>query len=308
MTSASLATPEPELQRLPLQECAYALSVALAAFAAWAWLSSAGVWAALGGLRGALAPQAAGFILLAALSFIVQIAANVAAAAARQAQACKLPKEFERARTLMLLGGAYNAVSLHHAFSLVGFLSGDMALLIWPLAGALAFYEPAQYWIDEALAHERADRKAKRDAAEQAAMDAHHERNRRLDDEARQRREASQNAGGTSVVTNLDAHRPRRRRASQTALAIAAAAAAPMAANAAEIGQGVQAPAHVQAEQRPVEARIPSRDEIEGARYQLNMRGVRPSFRTVAAHLCVRKCDIEAVWPKGVPLAYADAA
>jgi hypothetical protein len=307
MTTA-VATPEPELQRLPLQECAYALSIALAAFAAWAWLSSAGVWAALSGLRGALAPQAAGFILLAALSFIVQIAANVAAAAARQAQATNLPKECERARVLMILGGAYNAVSRHHAFSLVGFLSGDMALLIWPLAGALAFYEPAQYWIDEALAHERADRKAKRDAAEQAAADARSERLRRLDDDARQRREASQNAGGTEVVTRLDEHRPRKRRGAQTAAAAVLAASGPMAANAGEIPQGVQAPALVQSEQRPVEARVPSRDEVEDARYQLNLRGVRPSFRTVAAHLCVRKCDIEAVWPKGVPLAFADAA
>lgn len=303
MTSASLATPEPELQRLPLQECAYALSVALAAFAAWAWLASAGVWAAFSG-TGDLAPQAAGFILLAALSFIVQIAANVAAAAARQAQACKLPKEFERARVLMILGGAYNAVSLHHAFSLVGFLSGDMALLIWPLAGALAFYEPAQYWIDEALAHEREHRKAKRDAAEQAAADARAERMRRLDEEARQRREASQNTGGTSPVTNLDTHRRRRRGGLQTALATAAAVASPMAANAAE----AQPAAIVQQAERPPEPRVPSMEEVEDARYQLNLKGVRPSFRTVAAHIGVRKCDIEAVWPKGVPLAYPDAA
>lgn len=188
MTTAH-ALPEPELQRLPLQECAYALSIALAAFAAWAWLSSAGVWAAMGGLRGALAPQAAGFILLAALSFIVQIAANVAAAAARQAQAAGLPKEFERARVLMILGGAYNAVSLHHAFSLVGFLSGDMALLIWPLAGALAFYEPAQYWIDEALAGARAERKARADAAERAERDAIRQRQERL--EARRTEQAN---------------------------------------------------------------------------------------------------------------------
>ena len=180
MTNA-VTTPEPELQRLPLQECAYALSVALAAFAAWAWLSSAGVWAAMSGLRDALSPQAAGFILLAVLSFIVQIAANVAAAAARQAQACRLPKEFERARSLMLLGGAYNAVSLHHAFALVGFLSGDMALLIWPLAGALAFYEPAQYWIDEALAGARAERRAAIEAAERAERDAIRARQDRLD-------------------------------------------------------------------------------------------------------------------------------
>lgn len=181
MTSASITMPEPELQRLPLQECAYALSVALAMFAAWAWLSSAGVWAAMTGLRDAMAPQAAGFILLAALSFIVQIAANVAAAAARQAQHAGLPKEFERARVLMILGGAYNAVSLHHAFALVGFMTGDMAFLIWPLAGALAFYEPAQYWIDEALAGARAERKARADAFERAELQAIRDRQDRAD-------------------------------------------------------------------------------------------------------------------------------
>lgn len=178
MTSA-VALAEPELKRLPLQECAYALSIALACFAAWAWLASAGVWAWVFD-GGALTPQAAGFVLLAALSFIVQIAANVAAAAARQAQAAGLPREFERARVLMILGGAYNAVSLHHAFSLVGFLAGDMALLIWPLAGALAFYEPAQYWIDEALAHERDARKARADAAQRAELEKIRERQERL--------------------------------------------------------------------------------------------------------------------------------
>jgi hypothetical protein len=179
MTTA-FALPEPELKRLPLQECAYALSIALACFAAWAWLASAGVWAWVFD-GGALTPQAAGFVLLAALSFIVQIAANVAAAAARQAQAAGLPKEFDRARVLMILGGAYNAVSLHHAFSLVGFLAGDMALLIWPLAGALAFYEPAQYWIDEALAHERAARKARVEAADRAERDAIRARQEKLE-------------------------------------------------------------------------------------------------------------------------------
>lgn len=306
MTTA-VATSEPELQRLPLQECAYALSIALAAFAAWAWLASAGVWVAIFA-AGELAPQAAGFILLAALSFIVQIAANVAAAAARQAQAAKLPKEFDRARVLMFLGGAYNAVSLHHAFELVGFLSGDMAFLIWPLAGALAFYEPAQYWIDEALAHERNDRKAKREAAEQAAADARAERSRRLDEEARQRREASQAPPQTPSVTNLDAHRRRRRRGLQTAMAVGVAGLSPMAANAGEMPQGVSPPAVVQSEQRPAEARVPSMEEVEDARYQLTVRGVKPSYRTVAAHIGVRKCDIEAVWPKGVPLAIADAA
>jgi hypothetical protein len=187
MTTA-FALPEPELKRLPLQECAYALSIALACFAAWAWLASAGAWAALVAWDGSkFTPQAAGFILLAALSFIVQIAANVAAAAARQAQATNLPKEFERARTLMILGGAYNAVSLHNAFSLVGFLSGEPVLgflppelLVWPIAAALAFYEPAQYWIDEALAHERDARKARAEAAQRAELEKIRERQDRL--------------------------------------------------------------------------------------------------------------------------------
>lgn len=168
---------EPELDRVPLRECAYALSLVLAVFAAWAWLESGGIWA-WGAGTGEPAPQAAGFVLLAVLSFIVQIAANIAAAAARQAQAAKLGNEFFRARVLMLLGGAYNAVSLHHAFELVGFLAGDWAPLAWGLAVSLAFYEPAQYWIDEALAHVRAERIAKREAAEQAFQDTR-ERDRR---------------------------------------------------------------------------------------------------------------------------------
>lgn len=295
MTTAT-ALPEPELQRLPLQECAYALSIALAAFAAWAWLSSAGVWAAFSG-SGDLAPQAAGFILLAALSFIVQIAANVAAAAARQAQACKLPKEFDRARALMFLGGAFNAVSLHHAFELVGFLTGDMAFLIWALAGALAFYEPAQYWIDEALAHERELRKARAEAAYEAKQA---ERLSRLEAADRARRAASEAPAETSNVTPIR----KRRGAAATAIAATASALTPMAANAAD----AQPAAIVQAAERPPEARVPSMDEVEDARYQLNMRGVRPSFRTVAAHIGVRKCDIEQVWPKGRPLAFADEA
>lgn len=293
---------EPELERLPLQECAYALSIALACFAAWAWFASAGVWAAIGaGSLAPLVPQAAGFILLAVLSFIVQIAANVAAAAARQAQTYKLPNEFQRARVLMILGGAFNAVSLHHAFTLVGFLTGDFAFLVWALAGALAFYEPAQYWIDEALAHERAGRAAKRDAAERAANEA---RNNRLDAEDRRRRDVSAPSSQPSNVESLDAGRRRSRGGGRAVLAAGLAAASPLAANAADLAPA----AIVQAAERPVEARQPSIEEVEDARYQLNARGVRPSLRSVAAHLCVRKCDIEAVWPKGVPLAFADAA
>lgn len=307
MTSASVTLPEPELQRLPLQECAYALSVVLAAFAAWAWLASAGLWALIFG-TGELAPQAAGYVLLAALSFIVQIAANVAAAAARQAQAAKLPREFERARVLMILGGAYNAVSLHHAFEMVGFLAGDMALLIWPLAGALAFYEPAQYWIDEALAGARAERKARIEAAERAEREAIRARQDRLDVEARQRRERenapAETSAGTGNVTSLDAGRRRRRSGVGTAVAAAAAAASPLAANAMER----QPPAIIEPAERPPEARVPSMEEVQDARYQLHMKGVVPSYRTVAAHIGVRKCDIEAVWPKGRPLAWSDAA
>ncbi|MCL4715439.1 MAG: hypothetical protein KJZ75_11060 [Hyphomonadaceae bacterium] len=301
MTHA-VTTPEPELQRLPLQECAYALSIALACFAAWAWLSSAGVWAALYGLRGALSAATPGFVLLAVLSFIIQIAANVAAAAARQAQAANLPKEFERARTLMLLGGAYNAVSLHHAFTLVGFLSGDMALLIWPLAGALAFYEPAQYWVDEALAHARAERKARADAQWEAKQE---ERRERLAAEERARRAASERGVETTNVTTLDTTKKRRRSGVGTAIAATAAAATPMAANALEPDTR---PAIVQSAERPAEARVPSMEEVQDARYQLHMKGVVPSYRTVAAHIGVRKCDIEQVWPKGQPLAWESAA
>lgn len=307
MTTA-VALPEPELKRLPLQECAYALSIALACFAAWAWLASAGVWAAAFG-AGSLSDQAAGFVLLAVLSFIVQIAANVAAAAARQALAYKLAKEFERARGLMILGGAFNAVSLHHAFDLVGFLAGDWAWLAWALAVSLAFYEPAQYWIDEALAHERELRRARQEAAERAERDAIRQRQERLDAEARQRREAQTAASQTpkpaSNVADLDGARNKRRARVGTAVATGLGALSPMAANAEAMSQP---PAIVEPAQRPVEARIPSRDEVEEARHQLNLRGVRPSFRSVAAHIGVRKCDIEAVWPKGVPLAFAEAA
>lgn len=236
---------EPELKRLPLQECAYALSVALAAFAAWAWLSSAGVWAALGGLRGALAPQAAGFILLAALSFIVQIAANVAAAAARQAQTAGLPKEFERARVLMILGGAYNAVSLHHAFALVGFLAGDMALLIWPLAGALAFYEPAQYWIDEALAGARSERKARADVAERAALEAIRARQERIDARRHEPSNVTLLARKAAIVAGAGA----------TALSGQAAASEPLQAIDPQNNDAVvEAPAHAGADARVAKA------------------------------------------------------
>jgi len=54
---------------------------------------------------------------------------------------------------------------------------------------------------------------------------------------------------------------------------------------------------------RPIVARKPSMDEIEQAREALARRGQRPSYRTVAAYIGVRKSDVEAVWPTGVPLA-----
>jgi len=160
-----------QLERLPLRECALALSIVLGGFAAWAWLHRGGVWAWLGdGFNPVhLDDKAPGLIVLAILSFVVQIAANVAAAAARHADHLGLPDDIRRAQTLMVIGGLYNAFSLHSAIELLGVLDATYAFVAWVLSLGLAFYEPVQWWVDSSLkvavaeATARADqRRAKR--------------------------------------------------------------------------------------------------------------------------------------------------
>lgn len=155
MTSAA---GQEDLEPLPLWECGIALSSALAIFGAWAWLTSSGLW------DGAVTSASAGYILLAVLSLVVQFAANMAAAAARRARAYQLTHSFRWAVGLMTVGAGYNAFSLHHAWEVTGLISPDadalFAGLIFVLSVVLAGFEPALYWIDEALKGEAAHRRA----------------------------------------------------------------------------------------------------------------------------------------------------
>lgn len=155
MTSAA---GQEDLDPLPLWECGIALSSALAIFGAWAWLTSSGLW------DGAVTSASAGYILLSALSVVLQLASNVAAAAARRARAYGLQGSFCWAVGLMTAGASYNAFSVHHAWEVTGLISTDadalFALLIIVLSVVLAGFEPALYWIDEALKGEASSRRA----------------------------------------------------------------------------------------------------------------------------------------------------
>jgi hypothetical protein len=154
---------EHDLKPLPLEACGLALSWSLALFGAWAWLLAGGA------LTGELTMASAGYILLAVLCVVVQIASNYAAAAARRARALKLPGSHAWAVRLMMAGGAFNAFNAHHAWETTGLVPP-----IWPMSPeafmanlpvlalsiVLAMYEPALYWIDEALKGEASARKA----------------------------------------------------------------------------------------------------------------------------------------------------
>lgn len=148
---------------LPLEQCGLALSWTLAVFGGWAWLLSAGLW------TGELTAKSPGFVLLAALSVVLQIASNYSAAAARRARALGLTESFNWAVRLMIAGGAYNAFSLHHAWMATGLIPELFPLTVESMAAnapilflslTLAFFEPALYWIDEALKGEFAARAA----------------------------------------------------------------------------------------------------------------------------------------------------
>ena len=171
-----------QLERLPLKECAVALTLVLAAFAAWAWLQAAGMWSFLAGGfdPSALAPMAPGFIVLAALSFVVQMASNIAAAAARHAIYLAdggneaIRNDVVRAQALMFIGGCYNAWSLHHALSIIGLVDGSWQgeAGAWVIALVLAFYEPAQWWVDSSLRVALAEVEAKEESKRRRAYSA----------------------------------------------------------------------------------------------------------------------------------------
>lgn len=153
----------PDQKPLPLEQCGLALSWTLAVFGGWAWLMSAGLW------TGELTAKSPGFVLLAALSVVLQIASNYSAAAARRARALELTESFNWAVRLMIAGGAYNAFSLHHAWMATGLIPELFPLTVESMAAnapilflslVLAFFEPALYWIDEALKGEFAARAA----------------------------------------------------------------------------------------------------------------------------------------------------
>lgn len=172
----NIAISDHDLKPLPLELVGRVLSLCLAVFGAWAWLLSAGLW------TGEVSAQSAGFVLLAVLSVVLQIASNYAAAAARRASAYQLAASYRWAIGLMLAGGAYNAFSLHHAWEATGLigpllpLTAESVIANGPIAAlsiALAGFEPAIYWIDEAL---RAEASARQAQSESAAAERRAER------------------------------------------------------------------------------------------------------------------------------------
>lgn len=153
-----------ELEPLPLWQTGVALSSAIAIFGTWAWLEKAGVWTHV------VTSKSAGFILFAALSVILQASSNFAAAAARRARSFGLHRSFQWAVGLMTMGGAYNAFSFHNALDVCGMLGPDadafLQVVLFVISIGIAGYEPALYWIDEALRAESDERHKAKIAAE----------------------------------------------------------------------------------------------------------------------------------------------
>lgn len=191
--------PTAELEPVPLEKCAYTLSIVLGVFAAYAWLARGGVWEAIGawaqGERVATLSQMTPlFIVFAVLSLVLQISSNVAAAAARQAIAFDVKgdmrQDIGRAQMLMVAGGFYNMFSLHHAVAFTGVLGFEWWAepLAWAIGFVLAGYEPGQYWVDRSLRVKLAERRAQADAAFRAEQA---ERNERVHQQTLERIEAS---------------------------------------------------------------------------------------------------------------------
>jgi hypothetical protein len=150
------------LPDLPLERIGLALSWTLAIFGAWGWLFAAGVW------TGDVTARSAGFVLLAVLAIVVQIASNYAAAAARRARTWELWGSHRWAVALMVCGGLFNAYSLHHAWEVTGAVPPMTQLTLAAAIAAapvllislgVSMFEPAIYWINEALAAEGAARR-----------------------------------------------------------------------------------------------------------------------------------------------------
>jgi len=271
----------------------------------------AGVLSLFGELIGPLAPYLKGACIL-GFAGIAGFALAVAQAAASCAQVLDGDK-YAGAR-----GVAYVCAAITGAVSLAGVYLGDAVLNGHPVtlpplevmlcAGfLLAFIKPAMTFVITACETKERGRIDATDAIVQAKDARIATLERELRDLTRRLGASESAASEPSQPTNvevLDKRRPRGGKGLGTAVAATAAALTPLAATAHE----AQPAAIVQAAERAPEARQPALEEIEDARYQLNLRGVRPSLRTVAAHLNVRKCDIEAVWPKGVPLAFAETS
>ncbi|MGH6950491.1 MAG: hypothetical protein ACREH4_06445 [Vitreimonas sp.] len=220
MTQANVA--HADLDPVPLEKCAYALSIVLALFAAYAWLARGGVWEWLGGAGDttALSQLTPLFILFAVLALVLQISSNVAAAAARQALAFDdkgdMRRDFGRAQLLMIAGGAYNTFSLHHAVAFTGVLGYEWWAdpVAWGLGAILAFYEPGQYWIDASLKVKLAERRALADAQRRAEQE---ERDNRWRDHDLSRRALEGPATQRPVTSQSHTAQPRRSGVSRAA-------------------------------------------------------------------------------------------
>ncbi len=162
----------------------------------------------------------------------------------------------------------------------------------------LMFVKPAQAFVIEACRAVERDRLNALHAADAERQDKAAERRAKLESDALERRrlEAAKNDTPPSSIVRLSDVRPKPHKGRRVVAAVMTGAAALTGAHGAA---AVQPPQIEQAAQRPPEHRRPSMDEIDTAREALHARGQTPSYRTVAEHLCVRLCDVRAVWPKG---------
>lgn len=181
-----------------------------------------------------------------------------------------------------------------------------------PMVIFMAALEPGLFLLAE---HVREGREvlrvahAKAEAEEREALARARERDALADRERAERlaRDAAPRAPApaSNVVTFRKPAAAAKKRKPGAVRKIAAGVAAVSALGAALPAAAADAPAPISGAER-VGNRAPTFDDIDRARYELRNRGIKPTDRTLSAHIGCSRHAIWRAWPQGEPLAFPE--
>lgn len=148
------ATADHERDPLPLGLIGWGVTLTMFGFGCWGYLTRAGAFS------DDMSAQSAGWIVLAALSGIMQAAAAIGAKALRRSKNFNLSASKVLSGVLVLCGAVVTGCAVHNALEITGMDPLSSALI----AIGVPVCEFSLWWVDESLASETAARRSAADA------------------------------------------------------------------------------------------------------------------------------------------------